>query len=211
MNYFLLPKAAHAAASEEGGGKPHIVLDKRMVVLGLAFAATWTVVAAMAVHARLLEAAGATPVQAIAAGALIGPSQVAARILEASLLKRFHPMVFGTHRRGAASDRCRRAGAVWRTCCLRPVHDPARRRQRHLLTIARGTVPLAMFGPENYGYRLGLLGAPSRIAMAAAPVVFGVLIERYGAGVLIVSSALNMAALLGLCMLSITPPSSAPR
>ena len=31
-----------------------------------------------------------------------------------------------------------------------------------VLTIARGTVPLALFGPENYGYRLGLLGAPAR-------------------------------------------------
>src|SRR5262245_7749260 len=44
-----------------------------------------------------------------------------------------------------------------------------------ILTIARGTVPLAMFGPENYGYRLGLLGAPSRIMMAAAPLLFGLL------------------------------------
>ncbi len=211
LNYFLLPKAAHVAASEEGGGKPHIVLDKRMVVLGLAFAATWTVVAAMAVHLpRLLEAAGATPVQAIAAGALIGPSQVAARILEASLLKRFHPMVsariaVALHPIGAGVLALFGAHAASGPFTI--LHGAG----SGILTIARGTVPLAMFGPENYGYRLGLLGAPSRIAMAAAPVVFGVLIERYGAGVLIVSSALNMAALLGLCMLSITPPSSAPR
>ena len=32
-----------------------------------------------------------------------------------------------------------------------------------ILTIARGTLPLAMFGPENYGYRLGLIGAPARM------------------------------------------------
>jgi hypothetical protein len=70
-----------------------------------------------------------------------------------------------------------------------------------ILTIARGTVPLAMFGPENYGYRLGLLGAPSRVAMAAAPLLFGLLIERYGAGVLVFSSALSLGALLGLCTL----------
>jgi hypothetical protein len=58
-----------------------------------------------------------------------------------------------------------------------------------------------MFGPENYGYRLGLLGAPSRIAMAAAPLLFGLLIERYGAGVLVFSSALSLGALFGLCTL----------
>ena len=74
-----------------------------------------------------------------------------------------------------------------------------------ILTIARGTVPLAMFGAENYGYRLGLLGAPSRVAMAAAPLLFGILIERYGAGVLVFSSALSIAALVGLCTLRIKP------
>ena len=71
-----------------------------------------------------------------------------------------------------------------------------------ILTIARGTVPLAMFGPKNYGFRLGLLGAPSRIAMAAAPLLFAMLIERYGLSILIFSSTLNIAALLGLSMLS---------
>lgn len=42
-------------------GKPHVPIDRAMIVLGLAFAASWMVVAAMAVHLpRLIEAAGAT-------------------------------------------------------------------------------------------------------------------------------------------------------
>ena len=65
-----------------------------MLVIEVAFAASWTMVTAMAVRLpRLLEAAGASTVQAVAAGALIGPSQVGARLLEAGLMKRFHPMV----------------------------------------------------------------------------------------------------------------------
>jgi MFS family permease len=206
LNYLLLPKAAHiTAASPEGNGKPRIPLDKRMIVLGFAFAASWMVVAAMAVHLpRLLEAAGATAVQAIAAGTLIGPSQVGARILEASLLKRFHPMVsarlsVALHPIGAAVLALFGAHAACGPFTV--LHGAG----SGILTIARGTVPLAMFGPENYGYRLGLLGAPSRIAMAAAPVLFGVLIERYGAGVLVFSSGLRLAALLGLCALRIQP------
>jgi hypothetical protein len=39
--------------------------------------------------------------------------------------------------------------------------------------------------------------------MAAAPLLFGMLIERYGAGALIVSSALSLVALVGLCTLRI--------
>src|SRR5262245_59535160 len=82
----LLPTSSNVVASADSGTKPHIPIDRAMIVLGLAFAASWMVVTAMAVHLpRLLEAAGASTVQAVAAGALIGPSQVAARILEASL------------------------------------------------------------------------------------------------------------------------------
>ena len=58
-----------------------------------------------------------------------------------------------------------------------------------VITIARGTLPLAIFGPQNYGYRLGLIGAPARMTQAAAPLLFGFLIDAMGSRVLIVSSA----------------------
>ena len=77
-----------------------------------------------------------------------------------------------------------------------------------ILTIARGTVPLAIFGPENYGYRLGLLGAPSRIMMAAAPLLFGILIDVYGVAALLISSGLSIAAFAGLCALPINKAAS---
>jgi hypothetical protein len=67
-----------------------------------------------------------------------------------------------------------------------------------ILTIARGTPPLAVFGPENYAYRLGLIGAPSRICQAFAPLAFGLLIEQIGGSVVIVTSLLSLAALAAL-------------
>jgi hypothetical protein len=70
-----------------------------------------------------------------------------------------------------------------------------------ILTIARGSLPLAMFGSENYGYRLGLIGAPARMAQAVAPLAFGLLIDGMGSRILIVSTALSLAALLALSML----------
>jgi predicted MFS family arabinose efflux permease len=205
----MLPKSSSAAISVDDVGKPHIPIDRPMFVLGFAFAASWTVVTAMAVHLpRLLEAAGASTVQAVAAGALIGPSQVGARILEASLMKRFHPMVsarlsVALHPLGAAVLAA--FGAVAASGVFTVLHGAG----SGILTIARGTVPLAIFGPENYGYRLGLLGAPSRIMMAAAPLLFGILIDLYGVGALIFSSALSIVAFAGLCALRISkaPPS----
>jgi MFS family permease len=70
-----------------------------------------------------------------------------------------------------------------------------------VLTIARGTLPLAIFGPENYGYRLGVIGAPARMAQAAAPLLFGLLIDAMGSRVLIVTSTLSILALLALFLL----------
>jgi predicted MFS family arabinose efflux permease len=198
----LLPKTARVATAGYTA-KPHIPLDRPMIVLGLAFAASWTVVTAMAVHLpRLLEVAGASPIQAVAAGTLIGPSQVGARILEASFMKRFHPMVSARlsvvlHPIGAAVLGL--FGGAVASVPFTILHGAG----GGILTIARGTVPLAIFGAENYGYRLGVLGVPTRIATAAAPLLFGILIDKFGAGVLVYSSALSIAAFIGLYSLPI--------
>jgi hypothetical protein len=101
-------------------------------------------------------------------------------------MKRFHPMMsarlsVSLHPLGAAVLAI--FGAAAASAPFTILHGAG----SGILTIARGTVPLAIFGPANYGYRLGLLGAPTRVATAAAPLLFGMLIDRYGAGALIVS------------------------
>jgi len=65
-----------------------------------------------------------------------------------------------------------------------------------LLTITRGTLPLALFDPARYGVLVGRLIAPSFVASAAAPVAYGAAIERYGAsGAIWLSLALGAGAL----------------
>jgi hypothetical protein len=63
-----------------------------------------------------------------------------------------------------------------------------------VLTIAKGTLPLAIFGPEGYGRRQGLLGAPSRVLQAFAPLIFGFALELWGAGAIWVAAAMSFAA-----------------
>jgi predicted MFS family arabinose efflux permease len=204
INLLMLPKVAGAKAAAATSIKPHIPIDRTMVLLAFAFAAAWSVTGAMAAHLpRILEAAGATSVQAIAAGALVGPAQVFARIIEASLLSRYHPVVSTRlaclmHPIGAAILAVAGGGAA---SVFAIFHGAG----NGILTIARGTLPLAIFGPENFGYRLGIIGAPARMAQAVAPLAFGLLIERMGSRVLIVSSALSLAALLALCLLRQAP------
>jgi hypothetical protein len=145
---------------------------------------------------RILEATGATTLQAVAAGAFIGPAQVFARIMEASFLSRYHPLVSTriaclTHPLGAAIIAVVGGSA---SSVFAIFHGTG----NGILTIARGTLPLAIFGPENYGYRLGILGAPARISQAIAPLAFSLLIDHLGSRVLIVSSALSISALIAL-------------
>ncbi len=192
-----LPRAETAHVTGSAAGKPHIAIDRTMVLLSFAFAAAWTVTSAMAAHLpRIVEAFGATPAQAVFAGMMIGPAQVAARVMEASLLSRFHTMVSTrlaclTHPIGACVIGIFGGGAAAAFALLHGAGNG-------ILTIARGTLPLAIFGPENYAYRLGLIGAPSRICQALAPLGFGLLIEPMGRLVVVVSAGLCVAALLAL-------------
>src|SRR6202166_1361843 len=94
IHFFMLPAVAGAKAAAASSVKPHVPVDRTMVLLAFTFAAAWTVTGAMAAHMpRILEAAGATTVQAGAAGALFWPGRAGARIIEASFLSRYHPLL----------------------------------------------------------------------------------------------------------------------
>ena len=139
----------------------------------------------------------------MAAGALFGPAQVLARIIEVSFLSRYHPLLSTRlaclmHPIGAAVLAIVGGAASSAFAIFFGLGNG-------ILTIARGTLPLAIFGPKNYGYRLGIIGAPARMAQAAAPLAFGLLIDSMGSRVLIVTSALSLSALLALCLLRQEP------
>jgi predicted MFS family arabinose efflux permease len=200
LNFFMLPAVKGVKALAAASLKPHIPIDRNMVLLAFAFAAAWSVTGAMAAHMpRILETGGATSMQAVAAGALFGPAQVVARIVEASLLSRYHPLLSTRlaclmHPIGAAIFAAIGGAASGAFAIFFGLGNG-------ILTIARGTLPLAIFGPKNYGYRLGLIGAPARMAQALAPLAFGFLIDAMGIHVLIVSAALSLSALVALCIL----------
>ena len=207
LNWLILPAVTGAKAAVASALKPQIAIDRTLILLAFVFAAAWSVTGAMAAHLpRILEAAGATAGQAVFAGALIGPSQVLARIFEASFLSRFHPLVSTrlaciTHPIGAVILALAGGGAASLFAIFHGTGNG-------ILTIARGTLPLAIFGPKDYGYRLGIIGAPARMAQAAAPLLFGLLIDTMGSRVLIVSSALSLSALLALFLVPTARPSS---
>jgi hypothetical protein len=49
--------------------------------------------------------------------------------------------------------------------------------------------------------RSGILGAPARATQAASPLVFGLLIDRMGIGVLAIAAGLSLSAFFALLLL----------
>jgi len=208
LNRFLLPlpvRSAHRtdAAVVSVGWKPR----REMLLVAFVFAAAWFVTGSMAAHLpRLLEMAGATPFAAITAAALVGPAQVVARTLEFAVLRQVHPLVSARiaatlHPIGAAVLVLMAPSGAAAFAVLYGAGNG-------LLTIARGTVPLAIFGPYAYGERTGLLGAPARAAQAFAPFVFGVLLDKIGVGAIVISAGVCLAALTALLCLRASPSST---
>ncbi len=201
LNRLLVPPAPpperSAVGAAEGPPPPRFA----MPILAYVFAATWFVTGAMAAHLpAMLQGAGATPALAIAAAALVGPAQVGARVLEFGLLRRFHPLVSARlatlgHPIGVAALAVLGAPAAMAFTILHGAGNG-------ILTIVKGTLPLAVFGPAGYGARQGWLGAPARMLQATAPVVFGLLLEGPGVAVALgVTAALMLSATLALLLL----------
>jgi len=150
--------------------------------LFLLLAATITLAAAItAVVAvqllTILQERGLGLAAAVGLGALIGPAQVAARALEMLLGRRRHPiwimlaatllvtigialLTFGFALPGVALV-CFGAGGG-------------------LHSIARGTLPLALFGAAGYATLMGRLARPNLLAQAVAPVLVALLMQATG-------------------------------
>ena len=197
LNRLLVPKVK-ARVVETAAVEVVEAVPWTMIVLACVFAASWFVATAMAAHLpRLLQALGATPAAAVTAAALVGPAQVGARLIEFGFLRRVSPLVSARlatalHPIAAAILAIFGAPAAVLFTLL---HGGG----NGMMTIARGTLPLALFGATGYGLRTGLLAAPARILQGGAPVLFSLVLDRGGPGyALLLSGSLTGVAFLAL-------------
>jgi MFS family permease len=207
MNRLLIPKTlSHASRQAPAHAEPKGV-PWTMIVLAAVFGATWCVSTALAAHLpRLLLAMGASTTTAILAASLVGPAQVAARLVEFGFLRNLSPMISARlatalHPLGALLL------ATFGPIMAVPfvlLHGAG----NGMLTIARGTLPLALFGPGSYGLRTGILSAPARILQGGAPLLFGLVLDNSGPReALLLSGSLVGLSFLALFTLSV--PASA--
>ena len=202
----LVPRAASAAerAAPAPGlpAGPQAILTPAQqrragAMMAYVFAVSWFISTAMAAHLpALLLASGASLVAAVGVAALVGPAQVAGRLIEFSFLKQAHPVL---------SARLATLAHPLAALCLglfgaaaAPAFAVLHGLGNGILTIAMGTLPLLIFGPQGYGQRQGLLMLPARVVQAAAPFLFGVVVQHQGAGALWLSAGLGLSAFVVL-------------
>jgi MFS family permease len=168
-----------------------------MLLFGAIVAASAIVFGAMAAHlVPVLEASGLAAATAVWIASLKGVAQVAGRVWDLTLARKWHPidvgrvsiaimplsflvlMLGGTHFLAALTF-----------TLLFGISNG-------LVTIMRGAVPLALFGTHGYGEVLGILATPYLVLAALAPAAFALVVEVYGYGL---AQAVMLGA--GLCSL----------
>lgn len=211
LHAFALPRtrAASVPPSDDAAATLPAYLPPGGLVFFLvaaAFAAYAFIPSGLAAHLiAMFGRAGIDPSTAVTIGALFGPSQVAARVCELFFGGRSHPLNLARF-----SVALILAGfallavfgfALWAAIAFAIMFGAA----NGLLTIARGAVPLALFGATGYGRVLGRIAKPFQVMQAVAPLALAFVVERSGDRMaLAVAAAFGIVSLL--CLVAVRRP-----
>jgi MFS family permease len=194
------PEAPPASARHQ----PVAAETTLFVLLAVANTLGQAISAVFSVHLlTFLIGRGLAPAVAVAWGAMLGPAQVGARLIEVLTAKRHHPVWTMLTWTGLVAVGI---GLLWAWPAALPVALACYGGGVGIGSIARGTVPLALFGPDGYAVRMGRLALPNLLAQAAAPMLVAVLLQHAGVGavlaVLTVAATADVVLTVGVVVLS---------
>jgi MFS family permease len=126
----------------------------------------------------IFQRAGIDPGTVVLIGALFGPSQVAARLCEFIFARNVHPLLMVRFAIGLLVTSFALLGLLGFSTTVAIAFAIMFGVANGLCTIARGAVPLALFGATGYGRIIGRIAGPSLIITAVAPVVIAFVAER---------------------------------
>jgi len=194
----LQPGATSGKIADTRSASPLAPAQRRAFVLFAVLVTLGGAIASiMSVHLlTFLQTRGLDLAAAVALGALFGPAQVAARVVEMTFGSRYDPiwtlaaaigligsavvlLLAGIPLIGIAVVTYGAGNGIW--------------------SIARGTMPLALFGPSGYATLIGRLALFGLLAQALSPSVAAVVLDRFGAG-----TVLAMLAAMALVNAGVT-------
>jgi MFS family permease len=216
LHLVFLPRAGDGVASTAqaaaGGAPPRLWADRRFRALALAFLAHYVVVSAVAAHLiALLLARGLSPAAAAGVGAMIGPMQLAGRIVEFGASRWLQVGQVG--RIAAAAIPASLLALLWADTSLwwLTAFAVLFGAGNGAMTVVRGALPVQMYGRARYGAIAGALATPGLMARAVGPFLAAVLWSALGGydgatAVLLAVAALGAIAFAYAARGAATPP-----
>src|SRR5215813_13838039 len=203
LHAFALPRtrANVRAPSDQSVHAPSVVLPPTgwpFLLVAAAFAAYAFVPSGLSAHLlAIFGRAGIDAATVVAIGALFGPAQVAARICELMFARIIHPLPIARFAVAVLLAAFALIALFGLTAAVAASFALMFGMANGLLTIARGAVPLALFGAACYGHLVGRIGGPYLVMQAIAPLVLAFVAERSSdAAVLAVTAAFAAISLI---------------
>jgi MFS family permease len=184
LHAFVLPRTRiHTAAPETGNGAaPAKVLPSTglpFILVASAFAAYAFVPSGLSAHLlAIFSRTGIDPGTVVWIGALFGPAQVGARLIEFAFGKDVHPLWVVRFALGALLCGFVMLAVLGASVPVAVAFALMFGGANGLVTITRGAVPLALFGAHGYGRLMGRLASPFQLMQAAAPLIMAFVIDR---------------------------------
>ncbi len=149
------------------------------ILVTAAFAAYAFVPSGLSAHLlAIFGRGGIDPTTVVLIGALFGPAQVLARICELALARRTNPLDVARFAVGMLLAAFALLALLGLSVSAAAMFAVMFGMANGLITIARGAVPLALFGAAGYGHIVGRIGGPFLIMQAIAPLVLAFVAER---------------------------------
>jgi len=191
LTAWTLPKAARHEGPAATSSPTPVVWDGAMVRLAILFSGAWFISTAMGSHLpRLLTAFGLTAPQAAATAALAGLASAGVRLVEVALSRRLSPLLTTRaatlmHPLGAGALAAFGAPAA---AIMAIGHGAG----AGMLTVAKGVLPLSLYGSENYAYRSALISRPAQLLQIGGPALYGLALAESPAAALALTGGLSV-------------------
>jgi MFS family permease len=186
LHWWVLPRdGAGAGARSSGTAGPGAfraaLRTPVFYLLTIAFTGNALVFSATQVHLMsMLQAKNLTAASAALVGAMIGPMQVAGRVLELAFASRIPASTVGILAMAflpLSLWLLGLAGVQWPVLvCFAVIYGTG----NGVMTVVRGAIPAELFGRDAYGAINGAMAAPVTVAKAAGPLVAALLYAALG-------------------------------
>jgi len=211
LHAFALPRSRAASNAPVPGVTPQTAAPLpphglAFILVTAAFTAYAFVPSALSAHLlAIFGRSGIDPATVVLIGTLFGPAQVAARVTELAFGRNIHPLL-------VARASVALLVAAFALLTLFGISAPLAAAfalifgaANGLITIARGALPLALFGAEGYGALMGRISGFWLVMQSAAPLVLAFVAERLSdAAALMLAAGFALAALT--CFAAIRRP-----